>query len=56
MKPLRDREEVERVELEETSKEEELGEENQVDATTVMSKATWIEIVLIRGNHGYLTT
>jgi hypothetical protein len=47
MKPLRDREEVEEVELEETSEEEELGEEDQVDATIVTSKATWLYIFLI---------
>jgi hypothetical protein len=47
MKPLRDWEEVEEVELEETSEEEEPGEEDQVDATTVMRKATWLDIFLI---------
>jgi hypothetical protein len=31
------------------------GEEDQVDATTVMSKATWLDIVLTRGGHGALT-
>ena len=56
MKPLKDREEVEEVELEETSEEEEPGEEDQVDATMVMSKATWLEIVLTQGGYGVLTT
>jgi hypothetical protein len=32
--------------MEETSEEEEPGEEDQVDATTVMSKVTWLGIVL----------
>jgi L-amino acid N-acyltransferase YncA len=45
--PLRDREEVEEVELEETSEREELGEEDQVDATIVMRKAKWLEIIII---------
>ena len=54
MKPLRDQEEVEEVEPEQTLEEEKLGEEDQVDATTMMSKATWLEIVFIRGNHGDL--
>ena len=40
MKPLRDQEEVEEVELEETSEEEEPREEDQLDATIVMRKAT----------------
>jgi hypothetical protein len=56
MKPLRDWEEVEEVELEETLEEEELGEEDQVDSTTVMSKATWPKIFLTQGDHGALTT
>jgi hypothetical protein len=47
MKPLKDWEEVEEVELEETSEEEESGEEDQVDVTIVMSKVTWLGIVLI---------
>jgi hypothetical protein len=55
MKPLRDWEEVEEVELEETSEEEESGKEDQVDATTVMRKAAWIKIVLTQGNYGALT-
>jgi hypothetical protein len=54
MKPLRDWEEVEEVELEDTSEEEELGEEDQVDVVTMMSKVTWRGIVLIRGGHGAL--
>ena len=32
-----------------------IGEEDQVDDTTLMSKAIWLEIVLIRGSHGALT-
>jgi hypothetical protein len=55
MKTLRDQEEVEEVELEETSEEEELGEEGQANVITVMSKATWLETVLIQGGHGALT-
>ena len=55
MKPLRDHEEVEEVELEETSEEEEMGGEDQSYATTVMRKAIWLKIVLIRGGHGVLT-
>jgi hypothetical protein len=55
MQPLRDREEVEEVELEETLEEEELGEEDQVDATIMMRKATWMEIFLTQGGHGALT-
>jgi hypothetical protein len=47
MKPLKDREEVKEVELEDTSKGEEPGEEDQVDATIVMRNVTWIGIVLI---------
>jgi hypothetical protein len=47
MKSLRDWEEVEEVELEENSEEEEPGEEDQVGSTTVRIKATWLEIVLI---------
>jgi hypothetical protein len=47
MKPLRDQEEVEEVEPKDTSEEEELREEDQADATNVMSKAIWLEIVLI---------
>jgi hypothetical protein len=46
MKTLKDREGVEEVKSEETSEDEELREEDQVDATTVMSKVTWIGIVL----------
>jgi hypothetical protein len=34
------------VELEESSEEEELGEEDQVYATIVMKKVTWIGIFL----------
>jgi hypothetical protein len=56
MKPLKDREEVEEVEFEETSREEEPGKEDQVYATCMMSKATWLEIFLTQGGHGYLTT
>jgi hypothetical protein len=44
MKPLRDWEEVEEVELEETSEVEELGEEDQVYDKNVMIKVTWIGI------------
>jgi hypothetical protein len=55
MKPLRDREEVEEVELQETSEEEEPMEEDQVGATTLMRKETWIDIVLIQRGHGTLT-
>jgi hypothetical protein len=39
MKPLRDKEEVKEVEPKDTSEEEESGEEDQADATTVMRKA-----------------
>jgi hypothetical protein len=56
MKTLKDREEVEEVEPEETSEEKELGEEGQADVTTVMRKVTWLETVLIQGDHGALTT
>jgi hypothetical protein len=35
------------VDLEENLEEEEPGEEDQVDATTIMRKATWLEIALI---------
>jgi hypothetical protein len=55
MKPLKDWEEAEEVGPEETSEEEELGEEDQVDATTVMRKVTWLGIVLNRDDHGALT-
>jgi hypothetical protein len=55
MKTLRDQEEVEEVELEEILEEEELEEEDQADVTTVMNKVTWLEIVLIQGDHGALT-
>jgi hypothetical protein len=55
MKPLRDREEVKEVDSEETSQEEEPGGEDQENTTTVMSKAIWLDNVLIRGNHGALT-
>jgi hypothetical protein len=55
MKPLMDWEEVEEVDLEENLEEEEPVEEDQIDATTVMRKATWLDIVLIRGDHGALT-
>lgn len=55
MKTLRDREEVEEVESEETLKEEELGEEGQAKVITVTSKVTWLETVLIQGDHGALT-
>ena len=56
MKTLRDQEEVEEVEPEETLEEGELGEEDQADATTVMNKVTWPEIVLMQGDHGSPTT
>jgi hypothetical protein len=56
MKTLRDQEEVEEVELEETSKEEEPGEEDKSNVTTLMRKDIWQEIFLIRGDHGALTT
>jgi hypothetical protein len=55
MKTLRDQEEVEEVEREEISEEEELGEEGQADVITVMRKVTWLEIVLIQDDHGALT-
>jgi hypothetical protein len=55
MTPLRDREEVEEVELEETSEVDESGEEDQVYATNVMRKATQLEIFLTQGSHGVLT-
>jgi hypothetical protein len=55
MRTLRDQDEVEEVELEETSEEEELEEEDRADATTVMNRVTWLEIVLIQGDHGALT-
>jgi hypothetical protein len=35
------------VELDEISKEEEMGEEDQEDVITMMEKVTWIETVLI---------
>ena len=44
------------MEPKETSEEEELGEEDQEDVTTVMNKVSWLEIVLIQGNHGAITT
>jgi hypothetical protein len=47
MKIWRDQEEVEEVEQEETSEEEELGYEDQEDVITVMNKVTWLDIVLI---------
>jgi hypothetical protein len=47
MKPLKDREEAEEVEPEDTSKEEEPWEEDQADVTTMMSKAIWLETFLI---------
>jgi hypothetical protein len=47
MKSLRDWEEVKEVDLEDTSEEEEPGEEDQVGSTIVMRKATWIDIFLI---------
>jgi hypothetical protein len=56
MKPLRDREEVEDMELEKTSEEEEMREEDQVYPTTTMRKETWLDIVLTQGDHGALTT
>ena len=55
MKPLKDREEAEEVEPEDTSKEEEPWEEDQADVTTMMSKAIWLETFLIWGGHGALT-
>ena len=42
------------MEPEETSEEEGLGEEFQLYVITVMSKVTWLEIVLIQGDHGSL--
>jgi hypothetical protein len=54
METLKDQEELEEVELEETSEEEELGEEGQEDFITVMRKVTWLEAVLIQGDHGAL--
>jgi hypothetical protein len=35
------------VELDEISKEEEMGEEDQEDVINMMEKVTWIETVLI---------
>jgi hypothetical protein len=55
MKPLKDHEEVEEVDPEETLEEEEPVEEDQADSTTVMSKAIWLDTVLIRDDHGSLT-
>jgi hypothetical protein len=52
MKPPKDRGGAEEVGLEETSKEEELGEEDQLDDTTVMRKVTWKGIVLKQDNYG----
>ena len=54
MKTLRDQEEVEEVEPEETLEEEELGEEGQANVITIMRKVTWLETILIQGNHGAL--
>ena len=54
MKTLRDREEVKEVELEDILEEEELREEGEADIITVMRKATWLETVLIQGDHGAL--
>jgi len=54
MKTLRDQEEVEDVEPEETLEEEELGEEGQEDVITMMRKVTWLETILIQGDHGAL--
>jgi hypothetical protein len=47
MKTLRDQEEVDEVEPEETLEEEELGEESQANVITMMRKATWKETILI---------
>jgi hypothetical protein len=55
MKTLRDQDEVEEVELAESSEEEKLAEEEQEDVITVMSRVTWLETVLIQGSHGFLT-
>jgi hypothetical protein len=55
MKTLRDQEEVKEVEPEESLEEEELGEEGQVNVIIVMRKATWLETVIIQGDHGALT-
>jgi hypothetical protein len=55
MRTLRDQDEVEEVELEEISEEEELVEEDRADVITVMNKVIWLEIVLIQGDHGALT-
>jgi hypothetical protein len=52
MKPIRDWAYVMEVELEESSEEEEPEEEDQVDATIVTIKATWLDIVLIQGGLG----
>jgi hypothetical protein len=52
MKTLRDKDEVEEVELEDISKEEESVEEDQADVITVMKRVIWLEIVLIQGDHG----
>jgi hypothetical protein len=54
MKTLRDEEEVEEVDPEEILEEEELGEEGQEYFITMMIKVTWIDIVLIKGDHGAL--
>ena len=40
--------------MKETSKEEELGEEDQEDVTTMMIKATWLDIFLIQDGHSAL--
>jgi len=51
MRTLKDQDEVKEVELEENSEEA----EDRVDATIVMNRVTWLEIVLIQGDHGSLT-
>jgi hypothetical protein len=40
--------------MKETSKEEEPGEEDQEDVTTMMIKATWLDIFLIQAGHSAL--
>jgi hypothetical protein len=42
-------------EPEEILEEEELEDEDQADVITAMNKVTWLEIVLIQGDHGALT-
>jgi hypothetical protein len=42
MKTLKDQDEVEEVELVESSKEEELMEEDRVGVITMMNRVTWL--------------